>query len=133
MAITHKYTLMCDEIRQENNGKLIFIGFYHDSMRSNTFPFRLPGLTFFMKLESDRPGQWSFKMRLQHLETGEKLVDAMGALEFKRPGPGFNPMRLPPLQFTAPGTYHFVIEIEGQPEPILYEFIVGLRTEATQS
>jgi hypothetical protein len=126
MAITHKYTLMCDEMRREDNGKFLLIGVYADVMLSGTFPFTLPGLTFFVKLESDRPGSWSIRMRLEHLDTGEKMLEAMGAINFQRPGAGFNPIRTPPLQFKAPGVYHFVLDVEGQADPILYEFSVGL-------
>jgi hypothetical protein len=127
MAITHKYTIMCDEMRREDNGKLLLIGVYQEAMLSPQFPFALPGLTFFMKLDSDRPGSWSIRMRLEHLDSGEKIIEALGALTFQRPGPGINPVHLPPLQFKAPGVYHFVLEIEGQKDPILYEFSVGLQ------
>jgi len=127
MAITQKYTIMCDEMRREDNGKFLLIGVYSDTMLSPTFPFRLPGLTFFMKMDSDRPGSWSIRMRLEHLDTGQRLLEAIGALNFQRPGSGFNPIKLPPLQFNAPGVYHFVLEVEGQTEPILYEFTVGLQ------
>lgn len=66
-------------------------------------------------------------MKLQHLDSGEKLVEALGAVNFQRPGIGINPVKLPPIQFKAPGVYHFVMEIEGQSEPLLYEFTVGLQ------
>src|SRR5437016_2130339 len=98
MAISQKSTIMCDEIRREDNGKLLLIGVYQDAMLSSQFPFVLPGLTFLMKLESDRPGSWSLRMRLQHLDSGEKLVEALGAITFQRPGPGMNPVKLPPIQ-----------------------------------
>jgi hypothetical protein len=126
MPITHKYTLMCDEMRREDNGKLLLIGVYQDVILASQFPFALPGITFYMKIESDRPGSWSVRMRLEHLDSGEKMLEALGAITFQRPGPGINPIRLPPIQFKAPGVYHFVLEVEGQPDPILYEFSVGL-------
>ena len=31
MAITHKFTLMCDDVRREDNGKLLLIGVYQDT------------------------------------------------------------------------------------------------------
>src|SRR5260370_118196 len=36
MAFTHRYTLMCDEVRVENNGKLIIIGMYTGSRKRAT-------------------------------------------------------------------------------------------------
>ena len=32
MAMKHLYTLMCDEVRVENNGKLMIIGVYTPDM-----------------------------------------------------------------------------------------------------
>jgi len=132
MAIIHKYTIMCDQLRREDNGKFLLIGVYSDAMLSSTFPFTLQGLTFFMKLESDRPGSWSVRMRLEHLDSGHKMLEALGAITFQRTGSAFNPVALPPIQFNVPGVYHFVMEIEGQNEPILYEFSVGLHTPQAQ-
>jgi len=132
MAISLKYAIMCDEVRREDNGKLLILGVYNDVMISPAFPFNLPGLTFFMKLDCDRPGSWSVRMRLEHLESGEKLFEALGALEFQKPGPGLNPIRLPPIQFRSPGVYNFVMEPEGQ-QPILYEFTVAMNLRQSPS
>src|SRR6266700_1066952 len=82
MAITQKYTLMCDDMRREDNEKFLLIGVFADAMLSPTFPFTIPSLTFFMKLESDRPGSWSVRMKLEHLDSGQRLLEAMGALSF---------------------------------------------------
>jgi hypothetical protein len=132
MAIAYKYTIMCDEMRREDNGKFLLIGVYADAILSGSFPFTLPGLTFLMKLESDRPGSWSVRIRLESLDSGEKLLEALGAITFQRPGSGFNPIRTPPIQFKAPGAYHLVIEVEGQAEPILYGFQIGLNIPSGQ-
>ena len=126
MQITHRYTLVCDEVRREDNGKLLLIGVYQHIILVPQFPATFP-LTFVQALESDRPGNWSVRMRLQHLETGQRIMEGMGALTFQKPGFAFNPVRLPPVQFQASGTYHFVIEVENQPEPIIYEFALALR------
>ena len=31
MAVTHNYTLVCDEVRREDNGKLLVLGLYNES------------------------------------------------------------------------------------------------------
>jgi len=132
MPITHKYTIMCDEVRIENNGKLLLLGVYLDVILLPQIPATFAGLTFLMKLESDRPGVWTARLKLQHLDSGEKLMEAIGSINFQRPGPAVNPVRLPPFVIKAPGVYHFVVEIEGQSEPILYEFMVGIATGQAQ-
>lgn len=122
MAITHRYTLVCDEVRQENNGKFIVIGLYTPNMSVPQIPFTIQSLTFFMFVNADRPGNVPFRMRLERMETGQRLVEGMGVMGVQRPGPGASPIRIGPLQFQAAGTYNFVVDIEGEREPIVTSF-----------
>ena len=39
MALEHKYTVMCDEVRVENNGKFLIIGMYAGHMTVPQLPF----------------------------------------------------------------------------------------------
>jgi hypothetical protein len=123
MAITHKYTLVCDDVRQENNGKFIVVGLYTGIMAVPQLPATLPFLTFFMFVEADRPGNFPFRMRLENMETGQRLVEGMGNMNVQKPGIGASPIRIGPLQFTNFGTYNFVVTIDGQ-EPIVTSFEV---------
>jgi hypothetical protein len=124
--VKEKYTIICDEVRQENNGKFIVIGVYNGTITIPQIPFMLPSLTFFQSLESDRLGMLNVRLKLQHLETGKNLVEGMGAVNFLRPGAGVNALRLQNVGFTAAGTYNFVLEIEGQKDPIIVPFDVML-------
>lgn len=131
MAITHKYTLMCDDVRQENNGKFIVVGLYTPNMSVPQIPFTVPFLTFFMFVETDRPGNFPFRMRLERMETGQRLVEGMGMMGVRAPGLGASPMRVGPLQFQAAGTYSFVVEIDGG-APIITSFEVILAPQQQQ-
>lgn len=126
MAITHKYTLVCDDVRQENSGKFIIIGLYTGSMGVPQIPCALPFLTFFMVIEADRLGNTQFQMRLENMETGQRLVEGMGVLGVQRIGMGGNAIRVGPLQINALGTYNFVVTLQGQ-DPIVTSFEVELR------
>lgn len=126
MPIQHRYTLMCDDVRQEINGKFLLIGVYTPNISVPQLPFLMPTLTFFQTLESDRPGAWGVRLRLQHLETGHNVAEGMGQINFQRPGSGINPIRLQNVMFNAAGTYNFVLEINGQGEPIIVPFDVVL-------
>lgn len=126
MAIKVEYTIICDEVRREDNGKMIIIGVYFGAIVVAQIPLVLPSLTFFQLLKGDRPGTWNARMKLQHLESGRNIVEAMGAINFQQPGPAVNAIRLPNVQLTAPGTYNFVMEIEGQSEPVIVPFDVIL-------
>ncbi len=124
--IREKYTIICDEVRQENNGKFIIIGVYQGTIAIPQIPFILPSLTFFQALEGDRPGMWNVKMKLQHLESGKNVFEGMGAVNFQRPGPGISALRFPNVPLLAPGAYNFVQEFEDQKDPIVTAFDVML-------
>ena len=132
MAFKHKYTIICDDFRREDNGKLMLIGMYVGTIVVPQLPFALPSLTFFNHLETDRPGNWSFKFTLQHLETGQKLVEGRGDADVQMPGNALAPIKLAPLQFNNFGAYNFIMELEGNAEPIVVPFDVQLSVNVTQ-
>jgi hypothetical protein len=127
VPISHKYTLVCDEVRQEINGKFIILGLYTPDIVVPQIPTTLPSLTFFQCLESDRPGHRSLTLRLEHLETGRKLIEAHGGVFFQKPGLAVAPVKFGNVQFQGAGLYSFVVEIEDQPDPIITQFSVILR------
>ncbi len=126
MAITQRFSVVCDDVRQENNGKYIIVGMYTPDMAVSQLPFVLPILTFLVWLESDRPGGFPFRMKLEHLETGKVLADGMGMANFQKPGVGISAIRLGGIQFSSPGAYTFSMQFDGQPEKLLTQFAVIL-------
>jgi hypothetical protein len=130
-VITHNYTVMCDEVRREDNGKFLLLGVYADAILFNSFPAAWPGLTFFVKLHCEEPGVYGMKMRLEKLEGGAPLHQAEGAIGAQQRGPIFVPIRTPPSTFEQAGGYNFVIEFENS-EPILYSFSVALAPKPFQ-
>ena len=123
MSITNKYTIMCDDIWQENTGKLILIGVYMGNLSVPHVPVTIPSLSFLQVYESDRIGSFTFRMRLELMDTGQALVEGMGMLTIPRPGLGVAPVRFAPLSLPAFGTYNLVVNIEGE-QPILFTFDV---------
>jgi hypothetical protein len=126
MAITHKYTILCDEVRKEDNGKILIIGMYMGIITVPQLPFVLPSLTFFMIMDSDRPGHWGMKLKLQHLETGRILAEARGGIVCSAPGPALLPVKFGAVQLQAVGPYNFSVEVEEHHEPIITDFSVSL-------
>ncbi len=90
-------------------------------------PAILPSLTFFLIMSADRPGHYGMNMKLQHLETGRNIVEAHGGITCPAPGPAVMPVRMGNVQFQAVGAYNFVVEIEGQRDPIITDFSVALQ------
>lgn len=123
--ITHNYTVMCDEVRREDNGKFLLLGVFADAILFNSFPTTMMGLSFFVKIHFDVPGIYGMSMRLERLEGGEPIHVADGAITAAQRGPAFVPIRTPPITFDRSGGYNFVIEFENS-EPILYSFSVDL-------
>ena len=125
MPITQKFSIVCDEVRQENNGKFMIIGMYTPDMTVASIPYVAPVLTFLFWLESDRPGQYQFRMKLTHLESGTPLAEGMGGVGFARAGMGIVPVRLLGIPFSSPGAYTFTLHFDGQ-EALITHFSVIL-------
>jgi hypothetical protein len=128
MPITARYVLMSDDIRREDSGKFIVIGLYTPDMVVPQIPFLMPTLAFFANLETDRQGNFNFRTRVQHQETGDVLPTtvAMGTLAITNPQlPVILPFKFGGISFNAQGLYSFSLEIDGQ-DPIVSTFNVQL-------
>ena len=132
MAITLKYIVLCDEVRQENNGKLILLGVYLPDIAVPQVPIVLPVLTFFVVLETDRVSQHQFRLNLQHLESGQTVASGMGGFQNQRPGMVTLPVRIGPVPFTGAGAYTFSLHIDNEREPITHSFNVLLNVMTQQ-
>ncbi len=127
MPITSRYVLVCDEVRKEDNGKLIIIGLYTPNILIPQLPFTFPSLTFFNAFESSQAGRFQFSARLRHTESGQELAQAMGLLEVAQPGVGLAVIRFGNLQVDRVGLFDFVMQFTGQPDPISTSFEIVLQ------
>ena len=125
MPITQKFSIVCDEVRQENNGKFMVLGMYTPDMAVAQIPYVAPVITFLLWLESDRPGSFQFRLKLAHLETGTVLGQGMGSIGFAKAGMGIAPVRLLGIPFSSPGAYTFTVQFEDQ-EALITHFSVIL-------
>ena len=127
MPVTHKFTLICDEIRREDNGKFLVIGLYTGGILVPQIPFPLPSLTFFTYLESDMPGDHALKFKLSALESGKTVIEGRGHIEMKQPGLITVPIRLPNVQLQDVGVYTFSVQLGDAHEPaFVIQFSVNL-------
>lgn len=126
MPITQKHAIVCDDVRQEIGGKWILIGVYTPDMTVPQIPFVLPTLSFFVWLESDRPGSFPFRMRLAPLESGTPIAEGIGMMQFARPGIGISVIRLGGIRLSTPGAHVFSIRFDGQADELLTQFSVIL-------
>jgi hypothetical protein len=126
MSIKHSYTIICDDVRREDNGKLLLLGMYLGTIAVPQLPTLLPSFTVLSIFESDRPGTWSWKLAIQRLESGKTIAEAKGFANVQQPGTGVMPIKFGGLRFDETGAYAVTIEIEGQPEPFVTNFFVVL-------
>ena len=111
MALNHKYTLVCDDVRREDNGKLIVVGLYTPGIVLAQFPLTLPKLMFLVCLEPTDKGSWKLDFRLTHLPTSA-LVGPTGRVDLNVPVVGsltYLPIAIPNVQFQMPGDYAFMM------------------------
>ena len=125
MPITSKFSMMCDEVRIENNGKFLILGLYTPDMAVPQLPYVAPVLTFLFWLEGKIPGNYQFAAKITHLETGILVSQAMGVFGLAKAGQGLAPIRFVGVQFSQAGPYTLNLTIQNEPE-ILHDFSVLL-------
>jgi hypothetical protein len=81
------HTLVCDDVRQETTGKLIYIGVYHGIMYvQGSFPITLPRLCFSIDL-AQKLEAFSPKIKLQIFVPGDSADNASIQAEMgEKPG-----------------------------------------------
>jgi hypothetical protein len=127
MPLTHKFTLMADDVRIENNGKPMILGMYMGSVTVGQLPFSMPSLTFFQVFEIDRPEDHFLRIQLQNLETGRQLAQAIMPMQNARPGtPIVNIIKFGNIQFERSGSYQLTTTIDEGRDPIIFPFDVVL-------
>lgn len=125
MSFKSTNVLICDEVRIENTGKFLIIGMYTGPIGVPQIPIPF-GLTFMHFLQSDRPGRFSAKFRVENLETGQRLVEGQAQIQVNNPAlPAIVPIKVP-LQIDREGAYHFILELEGERDAVMTPFEVNI-------
>jgi hypothetical protein len=128
MPIAARYTLICDEVRIENTGKLIIIGLYGPDIQVPQFPWVLPSLTILEGLNVDQAGNYQFHGSLKHRDSNAEIAHVQGVIAISRHGFGFLPIRFGNLEISKEGAYVFVLNIVDQAESIMSGFDIVLRS-----
>lgn len=99
MAIKATGGLLCDLIRQENNGKYIAIGIYSSSIVVPFFPSIL-SFSLFTKLVGDSLGKHDILFRV--MVGNDKNQEVSGDLTFENFKEDWIPIPLQPINFQVP-------------------------------
>lgn len=70
--VSVSHTIVCDDIRQEMTGKLIYIGVYIDDIQARTFPAAMH-FAFAINGKSHRVDSMDFKFRIEFIPEDEAL------------------------------------------------------------
>ncbi len=108
-----QFSVLCDDVRQEANGKLILIGLF-EAIRTKVFPVRHPML-FIVNRWRNGVGDFREITRLV-TATNEKLVEGPEA-RFTLPGTHTSHTvihRFPNILFEAPGSFWVEIHLGGE-------------------
>lgn len=129
----HLYTIICDDVRREDNFKLILIGMYLGKMTVPQLPALLPTLTVLSVFEAERvETNMHFTLKIENLETGRPLVQAQGFGNVIQPGQAVIPVKFGPVRFDQAGAYNVVTEMQGQ-QTLLTQFEVVLAPPPIQA
>ena len=127
--VTHKYTVLCDQIRIENTGKFILVGVYTPDVTVPTIPFGLATLAFLNCFETDEAGTWDISFQLSH--HGTTLAGGSGKVAVQRSGFVALPINLGAVHLPGDGPYTFNLQIAGQ-VPAQFSFNVVLNPMPAQ-
>ena len=123
--------ILCDDVRQERNGKLILIGMYVDNVGVFSLPTTLPTLTFVCKWTQAAGEPIRGRYRVvgpSGAALGEmdvtKIPHAEGAQA------RLTILQLRPFTFPQAGTYRLVVKPPGGRSRMLYSFGVSLLPKA---
>lgn len=126
MALLHKYTIICDDVRREDNGKLIVLGMFMGTIGVPQLPTTLSTLTVLLVFDADRTENLPFTLKIKSLESGKQLAEAQGFANIPQPGPGVMPVKFGNVRIDSAGAYSIETEIRGISEPLVTSFAVVL-------
>jgi hypothetical protein len=122
MTMTEKYTLMCDDVRLENNGKFLIIGMYTGGITVPQFPFPC-GLTFLSVFDVDRLGNYMLRAKIENAESGRVIAQQVVMLDITQmptmPSPALTVIRFPAVTLESAGAYTMSMTVESQANPVV--------------
>jgi len=108
-----QFSVLCDDVRQEANGKLMLIGLF-EAIRAKVFPVRHPMLFIVNRW---RNGVGSFCEVTKLVSSNNETVREGPRAEFSLPGTHTSHTvihRFPNIRFESAGTYWVEISLDGE-------------------
>lgn len=126
---TCKYTILCDDVRREDNGKLIFLGVYLPDVIVTQIPLVIPQLVFFQLLEWPMAGHFTLHSSLDCLsdEGVGLVVTGVSVVQVERPMVAAHGIRFGNVNIQRSGDYVYRLFFENKQDVVAeYKFKVLL-------
>jgi hypothetical protein len=116
VSILFEALVLCDDVRFENNGKLLLIGVYSDVVQVQKLPLQMRSIGLAIKAKVLETGKFGFSVSVADPQ-GNKLLDASGELNYEgEPGRTiWFPVVMGPALLTIEGTYAVRISLGDGP------------------
>jgi hypothetical protein len=116
VPILFEALVLCDDVRFENNGKLLLIGVYSDVVQVQKLPLQMRSIGLAIKAKVLETGKFGFSVSVADPQ-GNKLLDASGELNYEgEPGRTiWFPVVMGPALLTIEGTYAVRISLGDGP------------------
>ncbi|WP_375285320.1 DUF6941 family protein, partial [Marinicauda pacifica] len=116
VSIKADYALVCDSVREEKNGKLIFVGVYTDDIVVGRYPYDMSlqvWLDLSLQDSPSAPENFSIRIR-QRAETDILLGELDATLERLDPDKPLGPahIALPLISFHVQQRCEFIVELK---------------------
>lgn len=123
-AVVFQAFVLCDDIRFENNGKLLLIGVYSDVVQVFKLPLQMRSLGLAVRAKAMSAGRITFSVTATDPQ-GNTLLEANGEMNYEgEPGRTiWLPIVMGPALLTTEGTYGVRIAL-GDAPPIHETFVV---------
>ena len=126
MILTFKHTIVCDDIRKENNGKRLLIGVYNDSILLPAFPCTLAALCFFVIASANETGEFPVSVSLELPSKDKPVVNGSGKVGIKKTGATQLVFRFPSVLLEGPGKCILKVRVGAEEEQTIAEIALGL-------
>ena len=116
--------VLCDDVRFENNGKLLLIGVYSDVVQVGKLPLQMRSIGLAIKAKVVSTGRYQFAVSVADPQ-GNQLLDASGEINYEgEPGRTiWFPVVMGPALLTIEGPYTVRIAL-GDGAPVHETFLV---------
>jgi hypothetical protein len=123
-TILFESLVLCDDVRSENTGKLLFVGVYSDVVQVVKLPLQLRSLGLAIKAKVLSTGRFAFSVSVVDPQNNS-LLDASGELNYEGEVGRvvWLPVVMGPALLTTEGTYDVRISL-GTSAPVHEQFIV---------